>query len=211
MTNQASIQARIWSGYAKAAQRIGASYQFYRPSGGTFPGGPTSALPVSLNAEDMKYGRPNKYGKPTWFALFDGTSVQAGDYLVGPQGTFFVAAMQPVLPILVVECNRVASFIRASQPTTLGAQGYGGMTHETEAAYASGVPCSILQGIKGEKNDAGLPGDTRLPWWSILVPAVVGDVRYGDLIEDDLDRRYVVSSAELSDLGYRITAAQAVV
>ena len=41
------------------------------------------------------------------------------------------------------------------------------------------------------------------------MPAQVGTVNYGDLIIDDLGRRYVVSSSELTDLGYRITASMA--
>jgi hypothetical protein len=210
MVDQASIQSKIWGGYASAAKRLGADFQFYRP-GATFPGAPLFTRPVSLNAEDMKYGKPNKYAKPTWYALADGTGLQAGDYLVGPQGTFFVAALQPLLPILVVECNRTATLSRVQAQTYVGAGGYGGMTGNNETAYASGVPCSILQGTKGEKNDAGLPGDTRLPWWQILMPAQAGTVEYGDLIVDDLGRRYVVSSPELTDLGYRITAAMVTV
>ena len=216
MVSQAAIQGHIWRGYAKAAQRIGADYQFYRPASGAFPGSAIAMLPVSLNAEDMKYGRPNKYGKPTWFALVDATGLRAGDYFVGPQGTFFLAAIQPLLPILAVECNRTVSLSRVQAPSGVGAQGYSGMTARNEIAYASGVPCSILQGTKGEKGDAGLPGDTRLPWWSILMPASAdasldgSPVNYGDLITDDLGRRYTVSSTELTDLGYRLTAALAV-
>src|ERR1700722_19714522 len=64
------------------------------------PGDLLFELPVSLNAEDMKYGKPNKYGKPTWYALVDGTNLEVGDYFVGPEGTFFVATLQPLLPIL---------------------------------------------------------------------------------------------------------------
>ena len=126
--NGATIQARVWYGYAKSAAILGANYQFYRPAGNIllegggnlllesggnlreetqgFPGSPVATLPVSLNAEDMKYGKPNKYGKATWYALVDGTSIEVGDYFVGPLGTFFIAAMQPLVPILVVECNR---------------------------------------------------------------------------------------------------------
>src|SRR5207253_1029458 len=36
------------------------------------PGNYLFTLKVSLNAEDMKYGRPNKYAKATWYALVDG-------------------------------------------------------------------------------------------------------------------------------------------
>jgi hypothetical protein len=210
MTNQASIQSKIWRGYAKAAQKLGSAYQFYRPNG-SYPGAPLFTRTVSLNAEDMKYGKPNKYGKPTWYMVADGNGLQPGDYFVGQQGTFFIAAMQPLLPILAVECNRTVSISRVQAPTSVGTQGYGGMTAENEVAFAAGVPCSILQGTKGEKTEVNLPADTRLPWWVILLPASVGEVNYGDLIIDDLGRRYVVSSAELTDLGYRLTATMATV
>ena len=208
MVSQATIQSRIWRGYAKAAQRLGVAYQFYRPGGGAFPGAALFTRPVSLNAEDMSYGKPGKYGKPNWYALVDGTGTQAGDYFVGPQGTFFVAAFQPLLPILAVECNRIAALSRVLEPSGIGAQAYSGMTVANQIPFATGVPCSILQGTKGERNPVDLPADTRLPWWAILMPAAVGAVNDGDLIEDDLGRRYMVSSAELTDLGYRIIATQ---
>lgn len=209
MTNQALIQAKVWKGYSKAALRLGVNYQFHRPSGGSFPGATTVNIPVSLNAEDMKYGKPNKYGKATWYALVDGTSLQVGDYFIGAQGTFFIAALQPLLPILVVECNRTISIGRVTPPAGVGAQSYSGITAANSTPYVSGVPCSILQGTKGEKSVVSLPGDTREPWWIMLMPASVGTVKYGDLVIDDLARRYVVSSAELTDLGYRITAMMA--
>lgn len=213
-----TIQKRIWTGYARSAAVLGSPCQFYRPSAGTTPAIWTDPSThklnnllftrnVSLNAEDMKYGRPNKYGKPTWYALVDGCSLQPGDYFTGPQGAFFIAALQSLLPILAVECNRAITLYRVPPQTAVGAGGYSGMQNET--AYVSGVPCSILQGAKGEKNDANLPADVRTPWWAILMPAAVGNILYGDLIVDDLGKRYIVSSAELTDLGYRLTAVQA--
>jgi hypothetical protein len=231
MTTASGIQSKIWKGYAKAAGKLSASYQFSRPQAGrmllegggallledgssllleqSFPGNAIFSLPVSLNAEDMKYSKPNKYGKATWYALFDGTSVNVGDYFIGPQGTFFVAAMQPMLPILVVECNRKVSIYRPQTQTGVGAEGYGGTTQQNEKLLVSGVPCSILQGTKGEKSETNLPGDTRSPWWAILMPGTVGRIKPDDIITDDLDQRYIVSSQESTDLGYRITAMMA--
>src|ERR1700722_10498415 len=101
----ATIQARIYGGYGKAASFIGQTYSVYRANSASNPtagGNLVTTLPVSLNAEDMKYGKPNKYGKATWYALLDGSRTRVGDYLVGPGGTFFIAAMQLLLPILAV-------------------------------------------------------------------------------------------------------------
>ena len=172
---------------------------------------PYTKLFVSLNAEDMGYRRPNKYGKATWFALFDAKNAVIGDYLVGDQGIFFIAAMQLLLPILVVECNRVVTVFRPQVQDDIGAVGYSGTTLANQTALMTGWPCSILQGTKGEKNETALPGDTRSPWWTILLPKA-DDIQIlpNDIITDDLGIRYVVSSPELSDLGWRITAMTAV-
>lgn len=206
----AALRSKIYGGYAKAATRIGQSYIHYRPTAALTP--LSTALPsifASFNAEDFTYGRPNKYGKPTWFGVFDGGLTAVGDYLVGPEGTFFIAAQQIHLPILCVECNRTIKIMRPQQQTGVGAVGYGGDIAANETVLMSGWPASVLQGTKGEKGDSVLPGDTRNPWWSILLPSFAGvTIRSRDVITDDLNRRYVVSSAELTDLGYRLTAMQ---
>ncbi|PUA19584.1 hypothetical protein [Glaciimonas sp. PCH181] len=206
-----TLQSRIYKGYGKAALRIGPINTVYRASSAISSQGNTvTTLNASFNAEDMKYGRPNKYGKPTWFGLFDGTLVDVGDYLIGPQGTFFVAAMQLTLPILMVECNRTINILRPQQQTGIGQVGYGGDTDANETILMQGWPASVLQGTKGEKTEIGLPGDVRTPWWAILLPSFSGVVlRSADIITDELSRRYVISSAELTDAGWRLTAMQA--
>jgi hypothetical protein len=256
-----SIQSKIWKGYDRAARILGSKFQFYRPAfqnfqtegGGSleteaggklllegtkqYPGNQLFMRHVSLNAEDMKYGRPNKYGKATWYALVDGHDLKPGDYFIGQrahsgllledggklltesggemllegamQGTFFVAGLQHLLPILVVECNRTISIYKPQAQPGVGAQEYGGTTADNQKLIVSGVPCSILQGTKGEKSEASLPSDTRSPWWTVLMPASVGSVVSDDIIEDDLGQRYIVSSPELTDLGWRLTCMMA--
>jgi hypothetical protein len=209
----ATLQNRIYKGYGKAAAKIGINHDLYRPRGTQFPligSNKLATLPVSFNAEDFKYSRPNKYGKPTWFAVMDGTQTQVGDYLKGSSGTFFIAAQQALLPILAVECNRIINVQRPQQQRGVGAQGYGGDTDANETMLMQEWPASILQGTKGEKSETRLPGDVRMAWWAILLPSAPGvTIRSDDIITDELARRYIVSSAELSDLGWRITAMQA--
>jgi hypothetical protein len=87
---------------------------------------------------------------------------------------------------------------------------YEGNTPDTQTPLATGWYASVLQGTKGEKNEVGLPGDVRNPWWLILLPQIPGvTLRTSDLVSDDIGRRYVISSAELTDLGWRLTAQQA--
>jgi hypothetical protein len=206
------LQKKVYAGYAKAALRIGPVFSLFRPSDPLNPlgFGPIATLNASFNAEDMAYGRPNKYGKPTWYCLVDGTQTQVGDYLINATQTFFIAAMQPILPILAVDCNRTINVLRPQQQTGLGAVGYGGDIDANETPLMTGWPASVLQGTKGEKNEVNLPGDVRNPWWQILMPAFPGVVlQSADIITDDIGRRYIVSSAELTDLGWRMTAMSA--
>jgi len=209
--NAAKLQQKVYAGYAKAAKRIGPDFDLYRPGSAANPlesGNKVTTLPASFNAEDMAYGRPNKYGKPTWFALVDGAQTQVGDYLTNGSQTFFIAAQQTILPILAVECNRTISVMRPAQSGDVGVQAYGGDIDDTETALMTAWPASVLQGTKGEKESV-LPGDTRTPWWAILMPAWPDVIlRSGDVMTDDIERRYVISSAELTDLGWRITATQ---
>lgn len=208
----ATLQNRVYKGYGKAAKYIGPAYNLFRPISAInpFSNGPLATLNASFNAEDMTYGRPNKYGKPTWFCLVDGTQTMVGDYLSADAGTFFIAAQQPILPILAVECNRTINVLRPQQQTGVGAVGYGGDTDANETPLMTGWPASVLQGTKGEKGEVNLPGDVRNPWWQMLFPAFPGvNLRTADIITDDMNRRYVISSAELTDLGYRCTAQQA--
>lgn len=210
----ATLQARIYAGYDKAAKRIGFMTDQYRASSASNPlaaGNKLRSFNASFNAEDMKYGKPNKYGHPVWWGLFDGRLTQVGDYLKNSHdGTYFIAAQQTNLPIICVSCNVTVDVKRPQQQASVGALPYGGNTLAVETPLMTGWPCSILQGSKGEKSDMILPGDTKTPWWTVLLPkydAVI--LRAGDIITDNNARRFVISGAELTDLGWRLTASQA--
>lgn len=207
----ATLQAKIYKGYGQAAKRIGYSYQQYRATSAGNPLATTALQSLYCSfTTNFNYNLPNKYGQATWLGLFDGSNVQPGDYLTGHGGTFFVAAMQDTLPIYCVQCNRAVNVLRVSMDSGVGQVGYGGDTPGTEVPLMTGWPASVLQGTKGEQNELKLPGDVRTPWWAILMPAWPGvTLRTSDIITDDLGRRYMISSAELTDMGWRITAMQA--
>lgn len=204
------LQAKIYKGYGQAAKRIGFAYKQFRATSADNPlTTELQTLPASFTT-NFSYSAPNKYGTATWLGLFDGREFQVGDYLVGPGGTFFVAAMQATLPIYCVETNRTINVLRVTQGSDVGLGQYGGDTPATEQPLIQGWPASVLQGTKGESNETKLPGDVRTPWWAILLPAWPGIIiRTSDIITDDLGRKYVVSSAELTDMGWRMTAMQA--
>lgn len=209
----ATLQNRIYKGYGKAALRVGYLAELFRPNDATAPlaeANKVGMLHASFNAEDMGYKKPIKYGDPTVFGLFDGSVTQPGDYLRTSQdGTFFIAAQQTALPILLIKCNAVADFIQPQKQSGVGALGYGGTTTDNQTPVMTNWPCAIHAASKGDRMDMVLPGDTKTPWFNIYVPAILAvTLRAGDIVKDNLNRRYTISSAERSDLGWRINAAQ---
>ncbi|MEF3066310.1 hypothetical protein [Pandoraea apista] len=216
-----TLQNRIYAGYAQAAKRLGLSYAQFRPASAVNPlATQTGNLLAAFNAEDMSYGKPNRYGDPVWYGLFDGRLTQAGDYLVGPGGTYFIASQQLHLPIQCVECNGVVRASRVASQSGVGMVGYGGPCGEPGAggddyligdATGAGWPASILLFGQREKSISGLPSSSQQIGWRILLPksvplAVV--FQASDTLSCNLGRRYVVQGAELTDMGWRLTTTE---
>ena len=115
-----------------------------------------------------------------------------------------------LLPVLCVQANRIVSFWRPAAPSNTGVNTYGGVMTETNEALLSNWPASILGAAGRGRPDTDLPSDSSIPYWTVLLPAVPGVIlRPSDLMTDDLGRNAVVAAAELTDLGWRITAKQA--
>jgi hypothetical protein len=195
----------------KWAGKLGTSYAQYRPAGGTNPlasANQIGALPALFDASiSLAFDAPSKFANGLFAAILNPTSVQPLDYLVGQEGTFFVASTEPLKPILCVQCNRVCTF---SRPTPLPASPsfYGGDDPSARVSLATAVPCSQLQGTKGERDAADqLPTDSRMQWSEIIVPAFNGLIlRQADRFSDDIGRNFLVSACELTQLGWRLTA-----
>lgn len=193
----------------KWASKLGSLYTQYRPTG---PDNPVSdatqiaTIDALFDASvSLAFNAPSVYGNSLFAAIVDPIAVQALDYLVGTDGTFFIASTEPLKPILCVQCARQATFYRpTTQPYSPGY--YSGPVSGT--TLMTNVPCSIVNGTKGERNAAEqLPSDSRLPWIQLLAPYFPGVIlTESDRITDDIGRNFVISSCELSDLGWRLTA-----
>ena len=197
--NGTRLQAKVYAGQGKAASRIGQPFDVYRPG---FISSPDPINPISpwnkavaaLQAHFTSNGgymAPNSYGKATWQAMLDGSQVNVGDYLVGTDGTdYFIAAKQPLLPILAVGCNRVLS-----------------LTQGGTSPVAVGWPASVLiESTRGNAPLEDIAGNPSTPHWRALMPAVAGITpSVADLVTDDLLRAYFVTAAELTDLGWRLS------
>ena len=142
----ATLQGKIYKGYAMAAGKIGVAHTQYRPLSPTAPLANQIGSVLAHFRVDNKFAKPNLYGKALWLAYLDGRVTQVGDYLIGPSGTFFIAAQQALLPILVVNCNHTITLSRVAAPTGVGGLGYNADIPASETAYMTGWPASILKG-----------------------------------------------------------------
>lgn len=212
MVDDSLIQARVDRGYAKAASALGAPYRQYRASG---PDNPTATPLASLNAwittdAALQGGVPMTFGKPQCFAAVERNTLQVGDYLAGEMGTFFVTSVDYPGPVALVYCNRTVSLARAQDALQPGANSQRfGTSIQTAQPFMVGWPASVLQlssGAKTASTGMNLPSDSRLPAMAVLLPLTAPQIRFNDLMADDLDQRYMVASAEFSTLGWRLTS-----
>lgn len=213
MVSQALVTRKAQFGYGKVAQKVGVPCGHYRPVGSGdplatgWPLAPVNAL--FYPSPNLAFTTPSKYGAPQWLGLFDTSQTIVGDYLIEPnEGTFFIASQETFTPAYVISCNRVLTFTRpgAGPP---GPGYYGGDVTATEDPLLTRWPASVTQGTKGNDGPVKIPGDIRNPWVQILLPAVAGvQLRSGDLATDEqgILQRYMISSVELTSLGYRLTA-----
>jgi hypothetical protein len=209
----ARLQDRIHWGQNIAARATGIDTDAYRPSGNNDPLAPANRflrMRATFALEDGQFNRANAYGAALWQGIFDAAYTRVGDYLVQGKAVWFIAAQQHLLPTLCVRTNRVVDFLRPAPPSQSGVNNYGGVITATNVPLLTSWPASVLGASGRGRPDTDLPTDSSIPYWTILMPDV-GKVtlRPSDLITDDLGRNAVVAAAELTDLGWRITARQA--
>lgn len=209
------LVVRVNHGNGKAAQRLGSIVSHYRATSPFTPleTTPLQLLPASF-VTDYSYMRAARFGQAARTGIFDATLVRVGDFLVSPsEGTFYVAAMPSLQPILCVKAERLITLRRTtSEGPGIGMQEYGGTTTAREEAIMTDWPASILMSRSGEHGPLRLPAETHNAWYSILMPAFRGVcIQAGDFIGDDTGWRYVITGTELTDMGWRLIAMKVTV
>jgi hypothetical protein len=202
----ARLQALVMKGQAMAGGMVGTPYVVYRPQGVSQPTGPRNrhfVLSASFAAEGGGTPRAPDYGQPLWQGNFDARYTQAGDYLVGASGVFFVAQQWPGLPVQCVLTNRSVTIVR---PTAAAQGNYSGFFASPGERVIISWPASILE--SGGHGINAKPADTRLGNWQILLPVLPVALRVADVITDDAGATYVIGAAEESSLGWRVLVRQ---
>jgi hypothetical protein len=213
MVSAVLIQSKVAYGYAIAAARVGDPYQQYRPTGT----GPALAganligtLPAQFAADKAaKFASGSDYGNARWYGIFDMSKTQPGDYLVGLLGTFFVADVERFAKPLCLLCSHVVTVSRMPGTVTPGAGSYAGDT-TPETVILTSWPASVLvQSTKTSPGTMQLPDESKMGTYQILLPASApGPLLRDDILTDEIGNRYAASTAEQSNLGWRLNVEQ---
>ena len=208
-----TIQNRVNKGLRIAASRVGFPFDVFRPGDAMAPLDPLYRMATIKAAFDAStsyaFTKPNGYGQAVWGMLADPDKIAVGDYLTSDaQGTFFVAAMQPLLPLMAVGCNDTISLLRVTAPQAFGAVDYRVDVVAQERPVFAGWPVSMLRVGTGRRNGDGIPGEEPNAEFSVLLPIMPGvpAPRAGDVAVNAAGARLSLMYVEASDLGFRMTA-----
>ena len=196
---------RVSKALGNAARRIGTQYIVYHPRGCIAPLSPRHRV-IKLHAgvEPIRGAGAGVggYGVALWRGIFDSLYTSPGDYLQGHGGTFFIASQLPLQPILLVKTTHVVTI---SRPLPVASGGYSGFTENSASLIIEGWPALLVEA--GGRIEGTLP-KTHYCNWLILLPSLPTLPEVADVLSDDLGRRFVVASAQLNDLGWRLRARQ---
>jgi hypothetical protein len=205
---------RLAYGAGCAARRAGFLHDAYRPEGAASPLDPARRfmrLAVAFVLPGGSVTSPSGFGVPFRQAWADWSYLQVGDYLAGPEGVAFVAAIEPPKPMLVVMSNAVLRLTRPAAPALPGANPYGAVTPATEQVLIEGYPASLLRAGLSDRTRDGLPDDTKVPGYAAMLPAVTGVCpMVADIAVDATGARFVVIGVERLAGVWRLALVQAV-
>lgn len=196
-----------------AARYLGVATDAYRPQGSDDPlalGNRFLKLHAAFTSTRGEFRRANQYGNSLWYGFFDAAYTRPGDYLVQDEGTWFIASQHRLLPVLCVLSDRIVSFSRPVTPANQGTSSYGGVTAANVTPLMTNWPASIIAASNAGRPLATLPNNTAtVPNWTVLLPSCPSVIlRPTDLMSDDLGRNAVLTAAELTELGWRLTVRQ---
>lgn len=205
---------RLAYGAGCAARRAGFLHDAYRPDG---PAAPLDLarrfmrLAVAFVLPGGSVAAPSAFAVPFRQAWADWSYLRVGDYLAGPEGVVFVAAIEPPKPMLVVMTNSVIGLARPAAPALPGANPYGAVTPATEQVLLAGFPASLVRGGLSDRTRDGMPDDTKVPGYAAMLPEVQGvQPRVADIVVDTAGGRFVVTGLERLGGIWRLALVQAV-
>ena len=227
-----ALAGKLNKALGKGAAILGAPFVVYRPATPWVPPGQViRTITASFtNAKSSGYSFTKSIGFDDilWHGLFDGSQTSVGDLLEGAR-TYFIAAQEPLLPIMCVLCNRTVTITRpGSELSTSGGQGQGLSSQGSgtgrywgpsqtvaasgagESGIVSNVPCATTA-TSGKATGTGevpsdAPGPTR---WRFYLPISIcpeGSIKDRDIVTDEAGARHQVTAADWTAIGYKLEA-----
>ena len=198
-----SIQTKVDAGYAKAANAIGLAFNHYRPSGVNDPLNAARLLgttKASFNPEDFKYKKPFTEKGIGCYGIFDGATVQVGDYLTAASGRYCFVEKKPLLPYYCIEVQRTVTITR---PTYSGAVSY--------ASVAANIPCAIVENrarvAADVTTDTPVALESTMTGWTISLSLPLGTLQRLDRFVDDIGTVYEIETPYHNGEFYEVSAS----
>ena len=201
----ASLQAKIYAGYAKTALKSGRAYAQYRSASAITPIAPGNLLGNvnCLFAPNPNFVLPHKYKIPARALYADGRLLAQRDILVGPYGTFYVGDMEPLLPMQMIRCNDSLSIQRLT---------YTGTT-QILTSLATAMPAFRQLKLVSQKSVTGIGGaqtaSTAISEFFFFLPIAASLVREGDVIAGNDGVVFTLDTVDDTEIGTVLTAHQA--
>ncbi|MEJ7685629.1 MAG: hypothetical protein WKG52_00765 [Variovorax sp.] len=166
------------------------------------------------------YRNPKGHGNADWLVMLNSdTPALPGDYLISPEEVYIYALSSFLQPAQAIRCNHRVALLRPAADPGTGVQGYGGVCISDSSAalgtldlggnLVAGWPASILIGGR-QATGTHLPMAVANGGFEIMLPKTVPVVlRAGDILLDNLGRRFIADTCELSELGWRMAVKEA--
>jgi hypothetical protein len=203
--NGTALQDLLSKGWGVAARRIGIPHIVYRPDGILNPIVSSNRI-IKLSAAFI----PNNgiatgatgYAGVLWRGVFDSLYTLPGDYLQGAESSFFIAAQRPMQPILCIETSNI---ITINRPQVNFSCSYSGFVAGNAQQMILGWPALLMTAAA---KIAGTLPESHFGSWTAFMPILPSAPQVADIITDDMGRCFVVASAQLCDLGWRLAMRQ---
>ncbi len=211
----ATLTDRLHRAAGRTAALVGTPHDLLRPAA---PHEPLAAaprilrLPIAFFPLGGGINRPVGYGEALWEAQLDAAYTRPGDLLrcTATGAVHFIAAQQPLLPVLCVRAARQVDITRSAAAASAGLNAYGGTVTATDSTLATAWPASILATGGQGTGQSGIAADLPSGAWQVLLPSSLAiSLRTGDRLTDDLGRVGVIAATERSELGWRLWVRQA--
>jgi len=201
----ATIQDRLSKAWGIVAVQTGQPFIVYKPCNNASPVASCNRI-IKINASFSAGGAGPPgvlgYGGVLWRGTFDSHYTNPGYYLAGRDSTFFVASQCPLRPVQCIRTTDVVTITRTAM-TPPGA--YSGFVAELAEKLIVAWPACLTPNAA---HIGGALPEARFGNWTAYLPVLPAAPRAADVVTDLQGRFFIVSSAQVTSMGWRLSMRQ---